>query len=601
MYPGPIGMGAGMCLGGRGIARGYLDQADLTAEKFVPCPIGSNAGERIYRTGDLARYQPDGTIEYVGRLDQQVKVRGYRIELGEIEEALLHYPGTKEVAVSLWQDPSHNKKLVAYIVVDDAKQISTDELRHYLQENLPAYMVPAIFVPLPQLPRLLNGKLDQAALPAPSLQEPKDIPAPRTALEQALVALWTEVLQTPQIGLRDNFFELGGDSILSLQMVARGKQRGLHFTSKQLFQHQTIEQLSRTVEVGTHVLAEQGPVVGTVPLTPIQHWFFELHLSAPHHWNQALFLQVGEQIGGGFLQEVVAVWLRQHDVLRLRFVPEQVLADPNTHTLPLVIIDLQHLSHSEQDLTATRLAQETQASLNLREGPLLRVILFDRGRGRTRLLLIVIHHLAVDGVSWRILLEDLQIASTQRVLGEPIKLPAKTSSFKTWAEHLVQYARSDAIREEQSYWLARTLEQTSPLPLDDPSHGRQSTVAATAVVSRTLTEEETLALLSRVPAIYHTQMNEVLLTALAWTLVQWTDEPAVLIDLEGHGRQDLFVGVDVSRTVGWFTSVFPLRLDLKGIKNVKDALTVVKEQVRAVPHHGIGYGILRYLSTDRIL
>jgi non-ribosomal peptide synthase protein (TIGR01720 family) len=421
-----------------------------------------------------------------------------------------------------------------------------------------------------------------------------------------LAAIWTDVLRLKEVGIHDNFFELGGDSIISIQLIARAKQRGLQITLKQLFQYPNIEELSLLVNGDTLIQAEQGAVLGSVPLTPIQHWFFDLHMPAQHHFNQTLFFEVGEHLNGSFLAEVVRAWSWHHDALRLRFTLDnggwqQAISDVE-EAQPFWLMDLSQLAEDERRDVAMQLAAEAQASLNIVEGPLLRVILFDMGKGKAQCVLIIIHHLAVDGISWRILLEDLETAYQQIKRGHSIELPAKTSSFKAWAQRLVEYAQSSTLQQEQEYWLTSGPTQEYTLPRDFPLgdvHG--NTVAAARTVSVSLTREETQALLEDVPVLYHTQINDILVTALAQAFAGWTGSSTLLLDLEGHGREDLFEDIDISRTVGWFTSMFPVCVSLAGASSLEGEIKAVKEQLRAIPQHGIGYGILRYLSADRAL
>lgn len=303
----PVGVPGELYIGGAGVARGYLNRPELTAERFIPHPWNTRPGARLYRSGDLARYRSDGTLEFLGRLDHQVKVRGIRIELGEIEQVLRQHPGVRDCVVVTRERQLGRPQLVAYVVCVQAPQTGEEPevLRRFLREHLPAYMIPAHLHLLEALPMTANGKVDRQALPAPAPLS--EIPAlsvgPRTAVEQRLTDIWRQVLRVPQVGLHDNFFALGGDSILSLSLVAQARQAGLHLTVTQVFQAPTIAQLSRLVAV--HPLAfpdasqEQTRSQGVVPLTPIQHWFFARHVARPHHWNQAFLARTGPAGGAG--------------------------------------------------------------------------------------------------------------------------------------------------------------------------------------------------------------------------------------------------------------------------------------------------------------
>ena len=287
LQPVPIGVPGELYIGGEGLARGYLHQPELTAERFIPHPFRS--GARLYRTGDWVRYLPDANLEFLGRRDQQVKVRGFRVELGEVEAALRGYPDVREAVATVREDTPGDKRLVAYVVTD--KPPSVSEWRHFLQARLPDYMVPSAFVALAALPLTANGKVDRSALPIPAVARETAAVAPRTEDERRLADIFAEVLHLPQVGIHDNFFELGGDSILAIQIVARARAQGLRFTPRQLFEQPTIAGLLAVADAAI-IAAEQGTVTGTAPLTPIQHWFFEQNLVDPQHYNQAVLLTV---------------------------------------------------------------------------------------------------------------------------------------------------------------------------------------------------------------------------------------------------------------------------------------------------------------------
>lgn len=602
LQPVPIYVPGELYISGAGLARGYLNRPELTAEKFIDHSFnGSNQILRLYKTGDLARYLPDGNIEFIGRLDYQVKIRGFRIELAEIEAILSQHVAVQSSVVVAREDESGSKRLVAYVVPHSGKSPTTSELHQFLQERLPDYMIPAAFVVLEELPLTPNGKVDRRSLPTLDLTRPEletALVVPRSSVEEQLASIWAEVLGIKQVGIHDNFFDLGGDSILSIQIISKANQAGLQLTPKLLFQHQTIAELAAVIGTTQTIQAEQNLVVGQVPLTPIQHWFFEEDFADTHHWNQAVLLKVRQPLNTNLLQQAVQQLLLHHDALRLRFVQsefgwQQFNAEPE-NVVPFTQIDLSALSVDEQKNAIASTASEIQASLNLAQGSIVRVALFDLGATQASRLLIVIHHLAVDGVSWRILISDLQTAYEQLNRGETIKLPAKTTSFKYLAERLVDYAQSPNLHSELNYWLALQ-KPVSCLPVDYPEG--TNTVATAANVSVLLTQEETQALLQEVPKTYRTEINDVLLTALVQAFAQWTNNSKLLVDLEGHGREEIFDDVDSSRTVGWFTSVFPVLLQLTDAANPGETLKAVKEQLRTIPNRGIGYGILRYLSN----
>ncbi|TRX76806.1 non-ribosomal peptide synthetase [Pseudomonas mangiferae] len=590
--PVPVGVAGELYLGGAGLARGYFDRPALTAEKFLPDPFGP-AGGRLYRTGDLARYLPDGRIDYVGRIDHQVKVRGFRIELGEIEARLLAHPRVQEAAV-LARDTGQGAQLVAYVALgetagDDALLA---ELREHLRQTLPDYMVPAHLLLLPRLPLTPNGKLDRKALPEPEQVARSDYQAPANAAEQALADIWQAVLGMARVGREDNFFELGGDSIVSLQIVSRAREAGLQLSPRDLFQHQTVASLAAAAGQGGAPSREQAPPQGELPLLPIQRHFFDLQVPQPHHWNQSVLLRSRVPLDGDRLAEALDAVLAHHDALRLSFFQDE-RGDwraryrdwqPGVGVQSLWV---REVAHAE---AITAVCDAAQASLDLRQGPLLRAALIQAPDGQR--LLLAIHHLAVDGVSWRVLLEDLQSAYQQRLAGRDVVLPPRSSSLQAWSQRLQAHAADPALRAELDYWRQQLADDLPELPRDHPGgslaqrHARRLNLR----LDRTQTER----LLKQAPAAYRTQVNDLLLAALARVLCRWTEAPSVRIQLEGHGREAPFDDLDPSRTVGWFTALFPLRLtpadDLPG------TLKAVKEQLRAVPSKGLGYGILRHLA-----
>jgi amino acid adenylation domain-containing protein/non-ribosomal peptide synthase protein (TIGR01720 family) len=597
----PVGIPGELHIGGIGLARGYLNRPELTAEKFITNPFSDDPNSRLYKTGDLARYLPDGNIEYLGRIDNQVKIRGFRIELGEIEAVLGQHPLVRENAVIVHE--TMDKRLIAYWVPAEPV-IENADLRAFLKERLPDYMIPSAFVTLDALPLTPNGKIDRRALSQLSVN--RSVPteqfvAPRTPSEELLADIWTKVLDIERVGVHDNFFELGGDSIISIQVISRANQAGLKLTPRQIFQHQTIAELATEARNSSIApQAEQGLVTGNVPLTPIQHWFFEQRVPEPHYYNQSVLLEVSPKLTPELLEPIVSQLLRHHDALRLRFSEqqEQVITDDYsllTETGSLITIkELSELTPDEQRIQIETTTAKLQASLNLDKGPLLRVALFQLGDKQANRLFFVIHHLAVDGVSWRILLEDVTTAYQQLCRDEVIALPPKTTSFKQWARHLTEYAQSETLAAELDYWLAKS--RVLPLPVDYPS--KDNTNASTARVSVSLDAKQTQALLQEVPSAYNTQINDVLLTALVQSFARWTGSPILLLDLEGHGREELFEDIDLSRTVGWFTTIYPVLLELNAVSNQPgEVLKYIKEQLRQIPKRGIGYGLLRYLNS----
>ncbi|MBF8740921.1 non-ribosomal peptide synthetase [Pseudomonas guariconensis] len=583
-------------VGGVGLAQGYHDRPGLSAERFVADPF-SHGGGRLYRTGDLVRLRADGLVEYIGRADQQVKIRGFRIELGEIESRLQEHADVAE-AVVLALDLPGGKQLVGYLVCPqadaepDAQASLREAVKALARQHLPDYMVPAHLVLLGSLPLMGNGKLDRRALPMPDLaQARQQYQAPANALEEQLAQVWGEVLNLSRVGVHDNFFELGGDSILSIQVVSRARQLGLHFTPRDLFQHQTIQTLAAVASRSEHTSqVEQGLRQGRSALTPIQHWFFDSEIAQPQHWNQALLLDIRQPLQAEALERALGALLVHHDSLRLRFTQadgrwQAEYAQPATQQL-LWLATVADLDDCQALYT------DVQRSLDLAEGPLLRALLVSDGQGAQRLLL-AIHHLVVDGVSWRVLLEDLQALYR----GQP--LAAKTHAMGDWAARLASYASSDSLRDELGWWQDQLGTAHREWPCDHPQGGNLHRHARTLAIS--LDAAQTRQLLQQAPSAYHTQVNDLLLTALARTLCRWSGDSEVLVQLEGHGRDGLFEDMDLTRSVGWFTNAYPLCLRPQAGDDDParaGSIKAIKEQLRQVPHKGLGHGVLRYLADD---
>ncbi|OIN45327.1 non-ribosomal peptide synthetase [Pseudomonas costantinii] len=570
LNPVPSGVSGELYLGGVGLARSYHRRPALTAERFVPSPFVD--GERLYRTGDRVRQRADGVIEYLGRLDHQVKLRGLRIELGEIETRLMQHPTVREAVVLV----QGGKQLVAYLVLENEEPV---DLKAWLLSSLPEYMVPTHFISLAKLPVTANGKLDRKALPLPDAAPQQAFVAPQNPLQKALAAVWSDVLGVEQVGLDDNFFELGGDSIISIQVVSRARQAGIRLSPRDLFQYQSVRSLALVATVEQASVIDQGPVSGEVILTPVQASFFEAAIPARHHWNQSLLLSPREPLEPVRLEAALTQLINHHDALRLRFV-QQADGWQQAHAVPVTEPSLWQ-SHASDDTQLAALCDEAQRSLDLAQGPLLRAALVTMADGTQRLLLVV-HHLVVDGVSWRILLEDLQQAYRQA------PLPSKTSAYQHWAQQLQAHAQT--LNAQLPYWQAQSVD--AELQCDHSEGSLQNRFGKKLEVR--LGAEQTRRLLQAAPAAYRTQVNDLLLTALARVVCRWSGQPSALIQLEGHGREDLFDALDLTRTVGWFTSLFPVRLQGDGA--LSESIKTVKEQLRAVPEKGMGYGLLRYLG-----
>ncbi|MEA5513969.1 non-ribosomal peptide synthetase [Nodularia sp. UHCC 0506] len=606
----PIGVPGEIYLSGAGLARGYWKRPELTAEKFINWGMGNN---QLYKTGDRARYLPDGNIEYLGRLDHQVKLRGFRIELGEIEAVLNQHPQVAQALAIVRNDNPEHSRLVAYVV--PKSHIETAELKQFLAEKLPAYMLPTAFVILETLPLTANGKIDRQALPIPDLSPvTTTATAPRTPIEQQLVNIWSQVLGIASLSIHDNFFSLGGDSILAIQVVAIANQQNLALRPRQMFQYQTVAELAAIVDTKIILPSDQAPVTGEIPLTPIQHWFFEQNLVDAHHWNQAILLEVKQSLHPEWLQQALNHLLAHHDSLRSCFTntPDGWRQFAAANPVPLLAcgdglgVGFYHIDISELAIltpekvseTITNVANDLQAGFDLETPPLLRIAYFNLGKNQNNRLLLIFHHLIIDGISWRIFLEDLQLAYQQLSQKQEIQLPPKTTSYQQWAIKLQDYTWTGDLQPAFNYWTSPLWQQIPPLP-GDYAPG-SNTMAEVETYSTFFTVPDTKALLQNVNNAYHTQINDILLTALALTFQNWTGESRLLVELEGHGREDLFPNMNLSRTMGWFTNLFPVLLSITPSSDLGVYLKTIKEQLRQIPDRGISYGLLRYLASPTI-
>ncbi|MEV6752603.1 amino acid adenylation domain-containing protein [Streptomyces sp. NPDC051214] len=619
LQPVPPGTPGELYVAGAGVARGYWARPALTAERFVACPYAS--GERMYRTGDLVRWTDDGELVFVGRADAQVKVRGHRIEPGEVEAALAAHPQVAQVVVVARDDRRPGEhQLVAYVVTDAPDACPAEQLLaalgDFAAERLPASMIPSVFVPLERLPLTPNGKVDRRALPAPDFAGKVAGREPRTETEAVLCGLFAEVLGLERVGVTDGFFELGGDSISSMQLASRARRSGLVVTPRQIFEEKTPERLATVAETtdgGGHDAVEDIGV-GEVPWTPVM-WELGEPARRPRFAQWAV---VGAPAGLGHdvLLTGVAALLDTHDMLRAR-----VVTADDDRTEPLLVVGergavdpaglvtrvaAEHAAADALDEIAESAAREAVGRLDPAAGAMFRVVWVDAGPERVGRLVLMVHHLAVDGMSWRILLPDLALACEAAAAGQAPVLDPVGTSFRRWANLLAAQAHQPDRVAELAAWTAQ-LDGTEPLLGRRALDPAVDTAGTTRRASWQVPREEAATLAGRTPALFHCGVHEVLLATLAGAVTHWRDEDGpVLLDVEGHGREPV-EGVDLSRTMGWFTSTHPLRLAVADVDLTEAAhggpaagalLKAVKEQARAVPGDGLGYGLLRHLNPE---
>jgi amino acid adenylation domain-containing protein/non-ribosomal peptide synthase protein (TIGR01720 family) len=602
MQPVPIGTPGELYIGGIGVTRGYLNRPQQTAMVFVPNPFNEKPGDRLYRTGDLVRWLPDGQLDFLGRMDHQVKIRGYRIELSEIEAVLGRSPNVEQ-AVVVVHTADNVSRLAGYVTPAGESKPDVVELRRYLKSSLPDYMVPAFLIVCDTLPLTVSGKIDRKALPKPSAKELQSnlaYVAPRTDHEKLVAGIWQEVLGLEKVGIHSNYFELGGDSIMSIRIVARIGQAGYQLTLQEMFKHQTVAELAAAIESGgTVVDAEQGVVTGKVPLTPVQYWFFEQNSPDPHYFNQWMVIPTPPEPDFSKMHDATKAVLVHHDALRMRYrqACEGDWSQFNSEELdsiPFSGIDLSTVPETERACLIDETFSHINRSLNLEQGPLFHVCWFDPGAHQGGRLLLVVHHMIIDIVSWTPLIEDLMTAYRQLVGDKEIKLPMKTSSFLDWAKALVDYAHSQAALKDVPYWIGQG--ERPPLPVD--SLDGDNALVTTRSLFTEMDPESTRQLTDRVVPELETQLSHLLLAALAVGLREFSGSAKVQIKVEGQGREAIGIDLNLSRTLGWFTSFYPVLFSMDPSQSVRDQITAAIHGIEAIPNRGISYSVLRYMNTS---
>ncbi|MFD0266204.1 amino acid adenylation domain-containing protein [Streptomyces sp. NPDC127106] len=614
LRPVPVGVPGELFIAGTGVGRGYLGDPSRTAERYVPDPFAAEPGARMYRTGDRARFRPDGQLDFLGRRDHQVKIRGNRIELGEVEAALRGVPGVVDAVVTV-QRSADVQRLVGYFIGDPGPET----VRAAVAATVPDYMVPAFLIRLDAFPLNTNGKVDRKALPAPDVTTGASADTPRTPVQAALCEAFARTLGLPAIGLDDSFFDLGGDSIVSIQLISRARQAGYAVTAREIFQHRTPRALAEVVRpVGATAAEPPGGGVGRVPATPVHEWLRSLG-GPVDSYHQGVLLQVPGGLDVAALTAALDVLLDHHDMLRARAVlgPEREplhLEVPGSSVRPPAASLVHRCDATGLDgpaLEETVRARYAAAleGLSPAEGIMLQAVWFDRGPDETGRLLVLVHHLVVDAVSWRILLPDLVTAYTQAEHGEEPKLEPVATSFRGWATALHDDRALTARRDTELEHWRHLGSDVRPLPCARPLDPRRDTYEHSEELAVHLSPETTTAAVTTLPELFHTRTEQLLLTALSLAVEHGAAQRgetggAVLVDVEGHGREDIVPGADVSRTVGWFTSLYPVRMApgaedwteiWEGGAELGRVVKRVKEQLAAVPGNGIGHGLLRYL------
>ncbi|WP_431236964.1 amino acid adenylation domain-containing protein [Mycolicibacterium aichiense] len=593
LRPVPPGVVGELYVAGAGVADGYIGRAALSATRFVACPYGE-PGTRMYRTGDLMAWGADGELRYMGRADEQVKIRGYRIELGEIQAALSELDGVTQAVVIAREDRPGDKRLVGYVTGD----VDPAAARTQLGERLPSYMVPSAIVGVDALPLTVNGKLDTKALPAPEYQDVDSYRAPTDAVEELLAGIFAQVLGLERVGVDESFFELGGDSILSMQVVARARAAGVLFRPRDIFVEQTVAGLARVVTLSDGDDAEIDEGVGDVLATPIIRWLHDVP-GAVDQFNQTVLVQAPVGLTEADVLVVIQAVLDRHAMLRLR------VDDDGAGGWSLHVPDAGSVAAGSCVHTVDVLSEDAVAAARSRLDPAAGKMLSALWVAPAGQLLVIVHHLAVDGVSWRILLEDINLAWAQHRGGQEVVLPAPGTSFARWATVLAEYAHEPSVVAQADAW-RQIAAIPAPLPAVQPAVDTYANAGSLSVELDTAT---TRMLLGEVPMAFHAGINDILLIAFGLALAEFlgTGAAPIVIDAEGHGRdEELAPDIDLSRTVGWFTTKYPVSLAVGGLDwaqvvagdaSLGAVIKEVKEQLRTLPD-GLTYGVLRYLNPD---
>lgn len=591
LNPTPVGVPGCLHICGSNVARGYINKPELTSANYY---LLIN-GEIAYNTGDKARWSENGQVQFLGRIDNQVKVRGFRIELEEIEKVLLELPDIKEAVVLYDSFHSNKKQLVSFIRLSG--ELNKEKVIKYLKSKLPDYMIPFILVKVNAFKLNINGKIDVAHLRNKNLNELVSAKNQlgRNEFENELIEAWKVFLQVDDIGITDNYFELGGDSILAIQITSWMSRKGYKIQPYKILNHPTILELSDNL-VSNEIETEQGILDGQCGLLPVQQAFFELNNVNPSHYNQSVLLKFDKSITDPNVANAANKIIKKHDALRFKYKHSGGIWSQEYGQLynPFIIEDISDNSKNSQTIRIEQICDKFQKSLDISKGQLFKLVLIRTNRSEPyNRLFMVIHHLAVDGVSWRIIMDDL----LQFLLNDTLVYDdKKSSSFRQWHDKLYAYANDSKIEEHTIYW-TNVIKHNYPLPQDFYASNR--TCDSIAKVRSGLSADQTNKLQSTVNKVYNTKTKDILLYSLTKTLLHWTQKDKVVIGIEGHGRENLSSDINLSQTVGWFTSIYPVALSINPNSSVAQNIKLLKEQLRTVPVNGLSFGAIKYLNNSQ--
>ncbi|MHB8063775.1 MAG: amino acid adenylation domain-containing protein, partial [Ruminiclostridium sp.] len=580
-----IGIAGEICVAGEGVSKGYLNRPELTAVKFIDNPFGEG---KMYRSGDLARWLPNGNIEYLGRIDEQVKINGFRIELGEIDSKIRETSNIKDCAVITRPDKNGDMVICAYYVSEH--EVSTTLIRDVLAQSLPVYMIPTYMMQIDAIPITGNGKLDKSVLPEIEIHSEREYVAPETELEKKVCKIFSDILNLKNTGMNDNYYQLGGDSIKAIQISSRMANEGMSIKVKDILAYDTIREIADSVALSdkkTEISQEKAS--GSIPDTSMVKWFLEQKLSKESRYNQYVIVEYNDELNYSVIKKALTAIIDHHDTLRINLDEDRHLFY-NDHLRGEMInieeIDLKRLSYNDQYAYIKEYYEIHQFNLNA--GLLFYAALFDLDDNK-QALLFVAHHLIIDGISWRIILEDFFKVIHQIKSSEEITLPQKTHSFQKWGKDMVEYAEK-RFGEQIDYW--KDIDNRYDNYLRDLIVSGEKGIGITDIKIESKMVKQ---LTKKVGEIYNTDLNEILIIALVITLHKLTGTSNILIELERHGREAINDDMDISRTVGWFTSIFPAFFNIDS-SDVDHNIKNVKEQIRKIPGNGFDYSILKYFT-----
>lgn len=584
----PVGVPGELYVGGDGVAEGYLNRDNLTRNKFIENPYVK--GETVYKTGDLVKWLKDGNIEFIGRIDNQVKIRGFRIELGEIETEILKNSFIKEVAVIVKKDNQGEKYLCAYF----SGELEPKEIKEYLGKTLPEYMIPVYMIKMDKLPLNFNGKVDKDKLPEPDkVITLNKYVKPTNEIQEKMCIIWSEVLGFDEVGIEDNFYNMGGDSIKAIQIVSRLKSLNIKVEIKDILEYRTISEISKYAQIDKTTIP-QDEVEGNIILTPIMKKFIGLNKDNMNHFNQSMILFSKSSFDEKSVKKAIEILVKHHDALRIvakntrDFELFNKKMNPNVFSLD--IFDMRNDINFKKSIDEK--AEELQESINVKDGKLVSVAIFRCSIGDY--LLFIINHLLVDGVSWRIIVEDFKKTYEAILSGEKNDIGLKTTSFLKWSQKQDEYADSKELMRELEYW--KKLKQIKVEKINKDTVRQISSIGDMKKKEIIISKDITKQLLINTNRAFNTEINDILLSILAISIKEWKGINNVAVSLEGHGRENILKGIDITRTVGWFTSCYPIILNMQD-NDIEKIIKVNKEMLRKVPNKGIGYGILRYLRS----